>query len=460
MKEYTTDQLRELDKKYLWHPFTPMLDWLESEPLIIERGEGAYLYDTDGNRYLDGVSSLWVNTHGHRAKLIDEYIKEQLGKIAHSTLLGLSNVPAILLAEKLIAITPPGLTRVFYSDSGSTAVEIALKMAFQYQRQKKNPEPKRTKFISLVNAYHGDTIGAVSLGGIELFHALYKPLLFHTIKSPSPYCYRCPVALNYPSCEMECLKILERKLVEHAGEVAGIVIEPIVQGAAGMLVAPDGFLKGVRELCDRFDVVMIADEVATGFGRTGKMFACEHENVSPDIMAIAKGITGGYLPIAATLVNDKIFEAFLTRYEEQKTFYHGHTYTGNPLGCASALANIRIFEEERVIEKLGRKIKRLQEGLNKLRDFKHIGDIRAKGLMVGIELVKDRSSKEPFHISEKVGVKVCMRARHYGVILRPLGDVVVLMPPLCATEEDIDFLLNALQNSLTDILVKELGKTF
>lgn len=452
MEKYKTEQLREIDKRHLWHPFTPMLDWVEGEPLIIERGEGAYLYDTDGNRYLDGVSSLWVNTHGHRAKLIDDYIKEQLGKIAHSTLLGLSNVPAILLAEKLSTISPPGITRIFYSDSGSTAVEIALKIAFQYQRQKKNPAPKRTKFISLVNAYHGDTLGAVSVGGIELFHALYKPLLFNTIKSPSPYCYRCPVNLDYPSCDVECLKLLEKKLAEHADEIAGVVIEPIVQGAAGMLVAPKGFLKGVRELCDRFDVVMIADEVATGFGRTGKMFACEHENVSPDIMAIAKGITGGYLPLAATLVSEEIFEAFLTRYEEQKTFYHGHTYTGNPLACASALANIRIFEEEKVIEKLTPKIKMLSDGLDGLRNLEHIGEIRQKGLMVGIELVKERATKTPFDIREKVGVRICMRARHYGVILRPLGDVVVLMPPLSITEEEIDFLLNALQKSLMDIL--------
>lgn len=459
MKKYTTKQLRELDKKYLWHPFTPMLDWLESDPLIIERGEGAYLYDTDGNRYLDGVSSLWVNTHGHRAKLIDEYIREQLDKIAHSTLLGLSNVPAILLAEKLLAISPPGFTRVFYSDSGSTAVEIALKIAFQYQRQKKDPQPEKTKFISLVNAYHGDTLGAVSVGGIELFHALYKPLLFNTIKSPAPYCYRCPVDLNYPSCNMECLKLLEEKLAEHEKETAGVIIEPIIQGAAGMLVAPTGFLKGVRQLCDRFGVVMIADEVATGFGRTGKMFACEHEDVSPDIMAVAKGITGGYLPLAATLVNEKIFEAFLTRYEEQKTFYHGHTYTGNPLACASALANIRIFEEEKVIEKLTPKIEKFSKRLEELKNFEYIGNIRQKGLMVGIELVKDRKTKTPFDIREKVGVRVCMRARHYGVILRPLGDVVVLMPPLCITEEEIDLLINALQNSLSDILVKEIKKT-
>lgn len=451
MNNQRTKDLRELDRKYLWHPFTPMLDWVESEPLIIERGEGAYIYDTDGRRYLDGVSSLWVNTHGHRAEKINRAIQEQLDRIAHSTLLGLGNVPSIELASKLISIAPRGLTKVFYSDSGSTAVEIALKIAFQYQRQRKEPAPGKSKFVTFVNAYHGDTVGSVSVGGIDLFHAMYKPLLFHSYKAPSPYCYRCPLELKNPACGIACLDELEKILDKNSGEIVGVITEPLVQGAAGIITAPKGHLARVREICNRFGVLMIADEVAVGFGRTGRMFACEREGVTPDIMALAKGITGGYLPLAATLVTDEVFGAFLTRYKDRKTFYHGHTYTGNPLACAAAIANLDIFEQDRVIENLAPKIKRMGHGLDKIAAMNNVGDARQRGMMAGIEMVRDKKTREPFDPDAMMGVRVSMKSRDYGVILRPLGDVVVLMPPLCVTNDQIDQLTEAVRLSIGEI---------
>jgi len=451
MKNERTENLRELDRKYLWHPFTPMLDWIESEPLIIEYGEGAYIYDTDGRRYLDGVSSLWVNTHGHRAAKIDAAIRGQLDRIAHSTLLGLGNVPSIELAARLVSLAPAGLSRVFYSDSGSTAVEIALKIAFQRQRQRGEPHPSKVKFVTFVNAYHGDTIGSVSVGGIDLFHAMYKPLLFHSHKAPSPHCYRCHLGLKHPSCGIACLDALEDILKERSGEIAGVIIEPLVQGAAGMITAPAGHLRRVRELCNTYDVLMIADEVAVGFGRTGRMFACEHEGVTPDIMTLAKGITGGYIPLAATLVTDEVFSAFLSRYEEGKTFYHGHTYTGNPLACAAAMANLDIFKEDNVIENLAPKIARMTGRLKEITGMDHVGDARQRGMMAGIELVSDKLSKEPYNINQKVGVRVCMKTRERGVILRPLGDVVVLMPPLCVTAGQIDELMEAVRLSIAEV---------
>ncbi len=432
--------LKERDKLYLWHPFTQMKDWREEEPLIIAAGKGSYLRDTQGRWYLDGVSSLWVNLHGHCRRELDEAIREQLGKVAHSTLLGLSNVPSIQLAEKLVEIAPPGLRKVFYSDDGSTAVEIALKMAFQYWQQKGEGTKKKTKFISLKNAYHGDTLGAVSVGGMDLFHRLYRPLLFDSLQVESPYCYRCSLDLSasqtqqagnrYPDCRLACLGELEKVMEREHRNIAALIIEPLVQAAAGMLVSPPGYLKGVREICSRYDILMIADEVATGFGRTGRMFACEHEGVSPDILILAKGITGGYLPLAATLTGDKIYAAFLGEYGEKKTFFHGHTYTGNPLACAVALANLKIFAEDKVMKSLPPKMQLLQDELEKFKPLEHVGEVRRKGLMAGIELVADKASKRAYPYEEKMGIKVVREAGKRGLIIRPLGDVIVILPPL------------------------------
>jgi len=410
---------KNLDKKYLWHPFTQMKDWEKNDQLIIERGDGVYLYDTQGHKYLDGISSLWVTVHGHRHKRLNQALKKQLNKVAHSTLLGLANVPSLELARKLVEITPKGLDKVFFSDNGSTAVEIALKIAFQYHQQ--IGQKSKKKFLTLKNAYHGDTIGSVSVGGIDLFHKIYKPLLFkaHKVKPD--------------------LAGVEQIMKTHHKELAAMIVEPLIQGAAGMLLQPKGFLKGVRKLCTKYNILLICDEVATGFGRTGKMFACEHAKISPDIMCLAKGLTGGYLPIAATLTTKKIYNAFLGNQKDMKTFFHGHTYTGNPLGCAAALANLEIFRKEKTITKLQKKINFLKESLKSFANLEQVKEIRQLGFMVGIEL----NSSDP-----KSGHCVILEARKRGAILRPLGNVVVLMPPLSIKEQELKKLLDITYESI------------
>ncbi|MBN2466789.1 MAG: adenosylmethionine--8-amino-7-oxononanoate transaminase [Deltaproteobacteria bacterium] len=430
-------ELETVDKQCLWHPFTQMQEYVKQDPLIIVAGEGNYLIDIQGKRYLDGVSSLWVNVHGHNHPDINEAIISQVGRISHSTLLGTTNIPAIELSRRLVEITPPGLTKVFYSECGATSVEIGLKLAFQYWQQRDNPRPKKIKFAYLQNSYHGDTLGSVSVGGIELFHNLYQPLLPEHVCVPSPYCYRCFLSKNPDDCEMACFENVLSIVEARHEELAAFIIEPLVQGAAGMIVAPEGYLKKIREICDRFDILLIADEVAVGFGKTGRMFACEHESVSPDIMTMGKGITGGYLPLAATLATDEIYEAFLGKQEEFKTFFHGHTYTGNPVTCAAALANLDIFEKEQTMVHLQGKVTRLQELLTRCKSLKHVGDIRQKGFMVGIELVSDTKTKESYPYEEKVGIRVIQEARKHGLVIRPLGDVIVLMPPLSTTEDQL-----------------------
>ncbi|MDI6786413.1 MAG: adenosylmethionine--8-amino-7-oxononanoate transaminase [bacterium] len=443
--------LKEADRNIVWHPFTQMKDYKKQEPLIIEEGKGCYLKDIDGSWYLDGISSLWVNVHGHRKEEIDNALKQQIDRISHSTLLGFGNIPSIELAKKLIEIVPSGLSNVFYSDSGSTAVEIALKIAFQYWQHKN--KKKKTKFVNFVNAYHGDTIGSVSVGGIDLFHKIFAPFLFNTFKVKAPYCYRCHLNLTYPACQLKCLQELEDILAKHHEEIAALIVEPTVQGAAGMLVQPEGYLKNIRILTKKYQVLLIADEVATGFGRTGKMFACEWEGVSPDVLCLAKSITAGYLPLAATITSEEIFEAFLGEYKEQKTFFHGHTYTGNPLACIAALANLEIFKREEVLERLKDKIKFLSEELENFNFLNQVGEIRQKGFMVGIELVKDKKLKIAYEWEERAGIRVCNAARKRGVILRPLGNVVVIIPPLSITKEELRSLLNMTYLSIKEELV-------
>lgn len=442
------NRIEKLDAEYLWHPFTQMKEWTENPPLIISEGRGSYLKDITGKWYIDGVSSIWVTVHGHRKQEIDDAVKDQIDKISHSTLLGLTHPPAAELAEMLVKISP-ALARVFYSDSGSTAVEIGLKMAYQYWQHK--GEKRKTKFLSLNNAYHGDTVGAVSVGGIDLFHEIFSHLLFDTYKAPSPYCYRCELGKKYSSCKMLCLKKMEAIVKKHHKEIAGLIIEPLVQGAAGMIMSPPGYLKGVERICNKYGILLITDEVATGFGRTGTMFACEHENVSPDILCVAKGITGGYLPLAATITTEKIYRAFLGKHQDLKAFFHGHTYTGNQLACAAAIANLKVFRKEQTIRKMQKKIKVLKTELDKINGLAHVGEVRQKGFMVGIELVKDKSTKESYPFKARTAWKVCQRAREKGLIIRPLGDVIILMPPLSISLDELKSLTEITGEAIAEI---------
>ncbi len=462
-------RLEELDKRYIWHPFTQMKDWEKEKTVIVARGSGSYIEDVEGNRYLDGVSSLWVNIHGHRKREIDDAIKEQIDRISHCTMLGLSNVPAIRLAEKLTGIigqslggsgtSPwppssgqpqgPAPARVFYSDNGSTSVEVALKMAFQYWLHK--GVTGRNSFLSLRNAYHGDTLGAVSVGGVDIFHKVFGPLLFKTFKAPSPYCYRCEAGMEFPGCGIFCLDKMDEILSKHSGDICAVIIEPLVQAAGGMIVSPPGYLRGVRELCTRHNVLLIADEVATGFGRTGRMFACEHESVVPDILCLSKGITGGYLPLAATIATDEVYNAFLGDFRDLKTFFHGHSYTGNPLGCAAALACLDIFEKEETLKNLQPKIGIFEGGLRELSGLPHVGEARNSGLMAGVELVRDKATKEPYSWEERMGWRVANHARERGVFTRPLGNVVVIMPPLSISGTDLRRLIDVIGEAITAV---------
>ena len=449
-----TDKLRGLDRSLIWHPFTQMADWEKESPLIIESAEGNYLIDTEGRRYFDGVSSLWVNLFGHHRKEIDDAVRAQLGHIAHSTFLGLSHAPAVELAERLLALVPAGLSRVFYSDNGSTAMEICIKMAYQYWQLKEGGGAKK-EFLTHTEAYHGDTIGAVSAGGIDLFHKIFRPLLFTTHRIPTPHCYRCPYGLERPSCATVCADRMEEAVRSLAGRLAAFIAEPLVQGAAGMLMMPEGYLARLRKVTAGCGVLLICDEVATGFGRTGTLFACNREGVSPDLMAVAKGLTGGYLPLAATFATEEIYAAFLGKYEEFKAFFHGHSYTANPLACAAALATLSIFEKEPVLARVSALAQTMARELSALADHPHIGDIRQQGLMAGIEIVADRKTRDPFPPDKKVGQRVIQKVREKGIILRPLGDVIVLMPPLSSTEGEIEHLVRSAAWAIDAVLAEE-----
>lgn len=440
--------LAAADKAHCWHPFTPVADWEAGEPLIIERGDGVYLFDIQGNRYFDGTSSLWCAALGHRHPRLDSALSEQIGRMAHSTFLGMTHPSAIVLAERLVQNAPAGLRRVFYSDNGATAVEIALKMAFQYHQQKKNPEPGRTRFLAIENAYHGDTLGDVSVGGVDRFHAMFRPLLFETVRAPSPYCYRCPLKLQLPGCGLACLDEAKKLIDAHADTLAAVVVEPVVQGAAGMIAQPPGWLAGLARHCRERGVLLILDEVAVGFGRTGTLFACEQEGVLPDFLCIAKGLTGGYMPLAATLTTNTVYEAFRGDAADPKTFYHGHTFTGNPLGASVALAVLDAFEHDGVLENVLRQSQRVAERFEaELAARPFVGEIRQRGLMCGIELVRDKDCREPFDYRLKTGWRVVQEARRRGLLVRPLGDTVTFLPPLVSTDAEIDAMLDILIGS-------------
>ncbi len=479
-------RLAAFDHRFVWHPFTQMRDWLRTEPTVIVRGEGPWLVDARGKRYLDANASIWTNLHGHRHPRINRAITKQLAKIAHCSALGLANEPSSLLAERLVRLAPRGLAKVFYSDDGSTALEVALKMAWQSAAQRRavhgleNMQQEcrsrlvsrvsllaPSAFLALGNAYHGDTIGAVSLGGIDAFHGAYRPLLFPTRRVMSPFCYRCPHnrakperadAREYRKCRWECIGQVERALGgrvslsrdrgDGAPPFVAAVLEPLIQGAAGMVAHPEGYLRRFAKLCRAAKVPLILDEVMTGFGRTGTLFACEQEGVSPDFLCVAKGLTGGYLPLAATLTTKRVFDAFLGDYAEMKTFFHGHSYTANPLGCAAALANLEIFEKERTLAKVAHLGATLEATFAPLWKLPQVGDIRRVGTMAGIELVQDWRTRKPFPWKARVGIRVCEEAKKLGVLTRPVGNVLVVMPPYCATPTQVERIIGALRSAI------------
>ena len=443
-------ELVAADHRYLWHPFTQMQDWLTEDVPVIVAGDGNFLIDADGNRYLDGVSSLWCNVHGHRHPALDAALRQQADHIAHTTLLGLASEPSIRLAERMIRIAPRGLSRVFYSDAGATAVEIALKMAWQYWRLR--GDEGRTAFASLVEGYHGDTFGSISVGYSELFHHPFKPLLFPCHKLTPPHVYRWEQGLPAEEALERAVDDAEALLSQHGHEIAALIIEPVVQGAAGMWIQPAGYVRALRELTRRHQVLLICDEVATGFGRTGRMFAVEHDDVEPDLLCVGKGISGGYLPLAATLATEEIFSAFLGRYDELKTFFHGHTYTGNALACAVAIANLELFDSDQVLTRVGHRAAHLKRRLHEwISPLAHVGEVRQQGLMVGIELVEHHSPRRGFSIERKIPQAIVRAARRRGVVIRPLGPVMVLMPPLSIREAEIDQLCAATRDAIEEV---------
>ena len=441
------DDAAALDLRHVWHPFTDMRAWADDEPLVIERAEGCWLYDRAGQRYLDGNASLWVNVHGHRRREIDDAIRAQLDRVAHTTFLGLTNAPAAELAARLATLAPAGLERVFFSESGASAVEVALKMAYAYHLFR--GDGHRSLFVSMDGAYHGDTVGSVSVGRIDVFHDTYRPLLFPTTGFAQPYCYRCPLGLTYPSCDLACADTLSDVLAREGDRVAAVVVEPLVQGAAGIITAPDGHLRRVAEIARRHGVLLIADEVATGFGRTGTLFACEAEGVFPDLMTVGKGLTGGYLPMSATLATNAIYEAFTATGH---TFFHGHSYSGNPLAAAAAMANLDVFESDGTLERARRLAGVLATELARLAPLRNVGEIRQRGLMCGVELVEDRDTRRPFAEADRVGARICRAARDKGLVIRPLGDTIVVMPALAMDAEQVRFLVDVLAACITEVV--------
>jgi adenosylmethionine-8-amino-7-oxononanoate aminotransferase len=521
------NKLAQLDHRFVWHPFTQMRDWLKREPVIIVAGKGAVLRDIRGREYLDANSSIWTNLHGHNHPKINAAIQRQLKKIAHSSALGLANEPASLLAEKLVQManqkvgravpsapfshthvrrgedTAPYLGKVFFSDDGSTALEVALKLAYEFTRRtrakpvgraacpalRRSSRAAEPKFLSLAGAYHGDTVGAVSLGHIDLFHKSYSGLLFKTDQVMSPYCYRCPFnrakperadAREYRKCNWECAGLVEKKFATQGRKgnpYAAFVFEPLIQGAAGMIPQPRGWLQRVTEIARNHDALLIADEVMTGLGRTGQrsagvpparrkekfplapdrrdacatFFACQHEGVRPDFLCLAKGLTGGYLPMAATLTTQKVFDAFLGEYGEYKTFFHGHSYTANQLGAAAALASLEILRGKPSICMRQNLEKNLHDELQMLWSLPNVGDIRQVGLIAGVELVRDWGTREPFDLRARAGIRVCEAMARRGVLTRPVGNVIVLMPPYCTTPAQVWKMVRAVFDSVREV---------
>ena len=426
------------DRRHLWHPFAWMPGYLADEPLVITGAEGIYLRGPRGRQYMDGISSMWLNVHGHNRREIGEAITRQLQRFSHVSIFGQTHEPAATLARRLVEVTPEGLNHVFFSDDGATAVEVGLKMACQYAQI--TGQTKRTKFIALENAYHGDTLGAVAVGDIGHFHHMFRPLLPENLFAPTPSVFHSKLGETPEAVLRGSLDGLERLMDKHANEVCAFVIEPIIQGAAGMHVAVDRYLAGARELCDRFGIPMIADEVFVGFGRTGKLFACEHEGVVPDILCLAKGLTGGTLPLAATLASDRVYEAFLGDDPLTCTFFHGHSYAANPLGCAAALATLELFEKDDTVTHVAQLEKHLHSHAGRFMKLSSAEDVRFKGLLFAVEL------KGP----AGTGHRVCRAAQKRGLLIRPLGNVVYLTPPLVTTDDQLVRMLDILHASIEE----------
>ena len=439
------DELHEWDQQHVWHAFTQMAEYT---PFIVERGHGCTLFDIHGQPYLDGVSSLWCNVHGHNHPRINQAIRDQLDQVSHVTSLGASNPTTIRLARRLVERSPAALQHVFFASDGAAAVEVALKIAFQYWQQRTDPKPEKTRYLAFQQAYHGDTLGSVSVGGVDRFHNMFRPLLFDVVRAPIPDRYHLPKGVTPQSASEFYLQQLEALLETHHQQLAAVIIEPLIQAAAGMVFHPDGFYRELRNLTSRFDVLLIADEVAVGWGKTGTLFASEQEQVCPDLLCLGKGLAGGYLPLSATLATTPLWEAFLGSHADSRTVYHGHTFSGNPLAAAAALATLDVFDEEETLRKIPEKARLLSDYLAPLASHPHVGDIRQRGLIAAIELVRDRDHGEPFAWSERRGQRVCDFALSRGVWLRPLGDVIVVMPPLAIQPEELQQIAEAVRDGI------------
>ena len=443
------NQFQQKDLNYIWHPCSQMKDYEELPPMVIERGEGVFLYDTEGNKYLDAVSSWWVNLFGHSNKRINKAISCQVEELEHVIFANFSHKPAIELAERLVQITPDRLKKVFFADNGSSSVEIALKLSYQYYQQ--IGKPRKQKFAALTSSYHGETLGALSVGDIGAYKEVFNPLLLNTFQIQGPDCYRCKYDQSRKECDAQCFENMEKAIKEHHQELASIIIEPMVQGAGGMKLYSPVYLQKMRKLCDEYDIMMIADEIAMGFGRTGKMFACEHANISPDLMTLSKGITAGYVPMSVVLMSDKIYNAFYDDYTKTNSFLHSHSYTGNPIACAVACETLNIFEDEDILEQNKAKSALIKEKMEEyLLDIPYVGDLRHIGMIGAVEIVKDRESKESFDWKERVAYQIYKIALQHGVLLRPVGNIIYFMPPYVISEDEIDFMIKTARTAIKE----------
>ena len=451
VKENSVKDLVKKDLEHIWHPCSQMKDYEDFPPIVIDHAKGMYLYDIEGNRYVDVISSWWCNLLGHCNDRINNAVKKQIDKLEHVIFANFSHVPAITLCDELSKILPKGLTKFCFTDNGSSAVEAAMKMSFQYHYQTGNPQKKR--FMALSDAYHGETLGALSISGVDLFSEIYKPVLLDIIRVDGPDCYRCKYGKCRDNCNAECFENAEKEFKMNGREVSSFVVEPLLQGAAGMKIYPPIYLKKLRKLCDEYNVLLIADEIATGYGRTGKMFACDHADISPDIMCLSKGLTGGYMPMALAVTTDKIYDAFYADYIEGKAFMHSHTYSGNPLACSAAIEVLKILKDEDILKNANENAEYFTKLIKeKLSGHKNVGDIRSIGLINAIELVKDKTTKEPFDSKHRYGYQIYKTALKKGVLLRPLGDILYFNPPLIISREDMNFVVNACAECIEEVL--------